>query len=35
MTCMGVVKNFEGLVACRVILGIFEVRKSIQRLPIY
>ncbi|KAL3448371.1 major facilitator superfamily domain-containing protein [Aspergillus insuetus] len=24
MTCMGVVKNFQGLVACRVILGIFE-----------
>lgn len=25
MTCMGVVKNFDGLVACRVILGVFEV----------
>ncbi|OJJ60740.1 hypothetical protein ASPSYDRAFT_148028 [Aspergillus sydowii CBS 593.65] len=24
MTCMGVVKNFDGLVACRVILGVFE-----------
>ncbi|KAH8788371.1 major facilitator superfamily domain-containing protein [Diaporthe sp. PMI_573] len=24
MTCMGAVKNFHGLVACRVILGIFE-----------
>ncbi|KAH7183386.1 major facilitator superfamily domain-containing protein [Fusarium flagelliforme] len=24
MTCMGVVQNFEGLVACRVILGVFE-----------
>jgi hypothetical protein len=26
MTCMGAVKNFHGLVACRVILGIFEAR---------
>ncbi len=26
MTCMGVVKNFDGLVACRVILGVFEVQ---------
>lgn len=26
MTCMGVVKNFHGLVACRVVLGVFEVR---------
>lgn len=25
MTCMGVVKNFHGLVACRVVLGVFEV----------
>ncbi|KAG5801316.1 hypothetical protein H9Q74_011608 [Fusarium xylarioides] len=24
MTCMGVVQNFQGLVACRVILGVFE-----------
>jgi MFS family permease len=24
MTCMGIVKNFEGLVATRVVLGIFE-----------
>ncbi|KAL4727978.1 hypothetical protein ACLX1H_004684 [Fusarium chlamydosporum] len=24
MTCMGVVKNFQGLLACRVILGVFE-----------
>ncbi|KAL6352500.1 hypothetical protein LRP88_14267 [Fusarium phalaenopsidis] len=24
MTCMGVVKNFHGLVACRVVLGVFE-----------
>ncbi|RGP78857.1 hypothetical protein FLONG3_3056 [Fusarium longipes] len=24
MTCMGVVKDFHGLVACRVVLGIFE-----------
>jgi MFS family permease len=24
MTCMGVVKNFKGLVACRVILGLCE-----------
>ncbi|OJJ00072.1 hypothetical protein ASPVEDRAFT_51333 [Aspergillus versicolor CBS 583.65] len=24
MTCMGVVKNFDGLIACRVILGVFE-----------
>ncbi|KAL5593615.1 hypothetical protein FOBRF1_012717 [Fusarium oxysporum] len=25
MTCMRVVQNFQGLVACRVILGVFEV----------
>ncbi|BCS22289.1 uncharacterized protein APUU_30514S [Aspergillus puulaauensis] len=24
MTCMGVVKNFDGLIACRVVLGVFE-----------
>jgi hypothetical protein len=25
MTCMGVVKNFQGMVVCRVLLGFFEV----------
>jgi hypothetical protein len=25
MTCMGVVKNFQGMVVCRVLLGLFEV----------
>lgn len=27
MTCQGLVKNFEGLLACRVMLGLAEVSR--------
>jgi hypothetical protein len=28
MTTMGVVKNFSGMMICRVMLGLFEVREG-------